>query len=248
MAGEIIGVVTDPGSSLNRERARERGVLLLDPEKPLEPQYQQFLEYYDRLLSLHAAAELCPMHDMATSAAANIGEHLVNVVDTRLGSAGLGSAALAAAAVLGRGDGELAALEEIKRLAREGRFFLATNDLTRLTDNKMISPLASRIGHALRLWAFLHLENGRFRVSPLPIPQDQVIAYLTRQLEKAFGNKRIKLRALFGDLPLEVRDETKKALNNHLNIESGSVAPMDPTARARVGDFALAVFAYPAGV
>jgi len=245
MAGDIIGIVTDPGSSLNRERARERGVLMLNPEEPLEPQYHEFLEFYDRLLSLHASPDLCPMHGMAQEAAANVGKNLVRVVNTGLGSAGLGSAALAAAAVLGRGGDESAALAEVKRLAREGRFYLATHDLSRLTENKMISPLASRIGQALRLWAILHLEEGRFRVAPVPVVQDQVLPHLAKTLEKKFGDRRVKVRALFGDLPEEVRDRAKEVLADHLHIESGALAPMDPTARARVGDHALAVFAYP---
>jgi len=245
MAGEIIGIVTDPGSSLNPARARERGVLLLDPEQPLEPQYQRFLEYYDRLLSLHASPELCPMYEMAAKAAANLGKHLVSVIDTRLGSAGLGSAALAAADILGQGGDEAAVLAEVKRLAREGRFFLATNDLSRLTENRMISPLASRIGQAFHLWAILHLKKGRFQVAPVPVNQEQVLHHLARQLEKTYGNHRLRLRVLLGDLPSEVRDEAKGVLSDYLHIESGTLAPMDPTARARVGDRALAVFAYP---
>jgi len=246
MAGDIIGIVTDPGSSLNRERARERGVLLLDPEKPLEPQYREFLEFYDRLLSLHASPDLCPMYQMASEAAKNVGKHLVQPVNTRTGSAGLGSAALAAAAVLGRGGDEAAALAEVKRLAREGRFYLATNDLSRLTENGMISPLASRIGKALHLWAILHLENGRFHVSPVPVTQEQVLPHLAKQFQRSFGDRRVRVRALFGDLPDEVRDRTKEVLEDYLHIESGTLAPMDPTARARVGDHALAVFVYPA--
>jgi len=245
MAGEIVGLITDPGSSLNRERARERGVLMLDPEKPLEPQYQKFLEFYDRLLSLHASPKLCPMHDMAQQAANNLGQHLVSVVDTRLGSAGLGSAALAAADVLGRGGNEAAALAEVRRLARKGRFFLATHDLSRLTENKMISPLASRIGQALHLWAVLHLEEGRFRAAPRPLTKEQVLPHLAKLLERKFGDRRLKVRVLFGDLPKEVRDRAKETLADRLHIDSGALAPMDPTARARVGDHALAVFAYP---
>lgn len=245
MAGEIIGVVTDPGSSLNKERARERGVLLLNPEEPLEPQYLRFLEYYDRLLSLHASPLLCPMHEMASKAAANLGKYRVRVVDTRLGSAGLGSAALAAAAVLGRGGDEAAALAEVKRLAREGRFYLATNDLSRLTENRMISPLAGRIGSALHLWAILYLEAGRFHVSPVPVTQEQVLTHLAKLLRKNYGDRRVRVRALFGDLPAEVRDRARETFEEYLHIEAGTLAPMDPTARARVGDHALAVFAYP---
>jgi len=245
MAAEIIGIVTDPGSSLNPERARRRGVLMLNPEEPLEPQYHKFLEFYDRLLSLHASPNLCPMYDAAQQAAANVGKNLVQVVDTGLGSAGLGSAALAAAAILGQGGGEAAVLAEIERMRREGLFYLATHDLSRLTENKMIPPLASHIGQALHLWAILHLKNGSFHVAPVPVAQDQVLPHLAHLLEKRFGKRRVGIRMLFGDLPEDMRDRAKEAFTQRLRLESGALAPMDPTARARVGDHALAVFAYP---
>lgn len=245
MQGEIVGVITDPGSSLTPKVARERGVLLLDPQAPLEPQYRRYLEHYDRLLSLHASPLLCPVHGMASEAAAKVGPQRVRVVNTGLGSAGLGAAALRAAELLTAGAGEDAVLKELRRLASEGRFYLVTHDLSKLVENKMLPPLGMRFGQALGLWALFALEQGRFRTPPRPVPSGQVIATVTRLLARSFSDRRVRVRALFGELPVDMREQLKSALGEHLHLAAGSLAPMDPVARGRVGDHALAVFAYP---
>ncbi|WP_293170355.1 DegV family protein [Oceanithermus sp.] len=245
MKGEIIGVITDPGSSLSPRAARERGVLLLDPQAPLEPQYRRYLEHYDRLLSLHASPLLCPMHGMAAEAAARIEGRRVRVVNTALGSAGLGAAALRAAELLTAGADEDAVLEELHRLASEGRFFLATHDLSKLVENQMLPPLGDRFGQALGLWALITLENGRFRTPPLPVPSGQVLGAIARLLARTYGDRRVRVRSVFGDLPEAMREQVKTVLSERLHLTAGSLAPMDPVARGRVGDHALAVFAYP---
>lgn len=240
---EIIGVVTDPGSSLTPEAARRKGVLLLDPTKPLEPQYRRLLEHFDRLLSLHASPELCPMHDAAAEAAEGLADR-VRVVDTRLGSAGLGAAALRAAEWIAHGADEKETLREVERLAREGRFFLLTHDLSQLVENRMLPPLVGRFGQALGHWALIGLEKGRFQ-APRPVRDAKLLPTIAGLLKRRYGPVRLRVRATFGDLPEEVRGRLKEALARELHLEAGTLAPMDPVARMRVGDHALAVFAYP---
>ncbi len=240
---EIIGVVTDPGSSLSPEAARRKGVLLLDPAAPLEPQYRRWLEHYDRLVSLHASPLLCPMYDAVAESLSGLADR-VRIVDTRLGSAGLGAAALRAAEWLAQGAGEQETLAEVARLTQEGRFYLAAHDLHMLQENGMIPRLAARFGEALGFWALFTLEHGRFQ-SPRPLRQGQVLEATTRLLERRYRHQRLRVRAVVGDLPDEVRHRFRDVLSERLHLESGSLAPMDPVARMRVGDHALAVFAYP---
>ncbi len=243
MYEEITGVVTDPGSSLSPAAAKRRGVLLLNPEEPLEPQYRRYLEYYDRLLSLHASPLICPVYEMASEAVGAL-EGRVRIVNTRLGSAGLGAAAIRAAELIAGGLGEEAVMAELERLAGEGRFYLATHDLSKLEENRMLPPFAAPIGRALGFWALFTLEQGRFR-SPRPIPGARVLETLTALLEKRYRQQRLRVRAVVGDLPPEVRERFKDVLASRLHMTSGSLAPMDPLARSRVGEHALAVFAYP---
>ncbi|GEM_PF-2184919 len=247
MAGETIGVVTDPGSSLSPEAAAKKGVLLLDPERPFDEQYRRYLGFYDKLLSLHASPRLCPMYERAKSAAETIANQRVRAINTRLGSAGLGSAALRAASLLNGGKSEDEALAEVRRLADQGRFLLLSRDLRRLVENGLLPGFAGKIGAALRLWALISLENETFLTSPLPLAQGRVLQAVTAQLSKHFTTRAIAVRAVFGDVSADIHEGLKKELGKKLHLHSGTLAPMDAVARGRVGDHSLAVFAYPVG-
>ena len=239
---EILGIATDPGSGLSPRVALEAGVHLLDPSAPLEPQYRELLKRYDRVFSLHASGRLCPLSERAKQEA----PPGVWVIDTGLGSAGLGAVALRAAELLRTGVEEGALLAEIERLRREGRFLLASADLETLVKNRLLPPLGDRIGEALGVWGLLTLDaKGAFRTPPLPIPASRVPEGMASMLRRTFRRKPVRVRALLGEVPADFKERLKAALAKELTLEHGSLAPMDPLAQAQVGRHAVAVFAYP---
>ena len=242
---ELIALATDPGSSLTPRSALRWGVHLLDPTQPLEPQYRELLKRYDRVLSLHASAKLCPVGPLAREAASATDPARIQVVDTGLGSAGLGAAVQRAGELLRQGADEEAILAEVARLAREGRFLLAAADLTTLVKNRLLPPLGDRFGEAFGLWALFTLDRGTFRVPPLPVPSTRVAEALASTLHRFLGERRVRVRALFGEVAPAYRPRLKETLSQTLNLAAGTLAPMDPLAKSRVGKEAIAVFAYP---
>jgi len=242
---DLIALATDPGSGLSPKAALRWGVHLLDPTQPLEPQYRELLKRYDRVLSLHASAKLCPVGSQAREAANAADPLRIRVVDTGLGSAGLGAAVQRAGELLRQGLSEEAILAELDRMRKEGRFLLTTADLSTLAKNRMIPPLGERFGEALGLWALFTLEHGAFRFLPLPIPARRVPEALASTLQRHFSKKRVRVRVLLGNVPSEYRSRLKDRLEKTLNLAAGTLAPMDPLAKSRVGKEAIAVFAYP---
>lgn len=242
---ELIALATDPGSGLSPRAAARFGIHLLNPNDPLEPQYEALLKRYDRVLSLHASAKLCPMGERAREAASATDPARIRVVDTGLGSAGLGAAAQRAGELLKQGAGESTILHELERMRREGRFLLASADLDTLVKNRMLPPLGDRFGEALGLWALFTLERGAFRMPPLPVPSARVPETLASTLRRFLGNKRVRVRALFGEVDESLRPRLREDLEKTLNLAGGTLAPMDPLAKSRVGNKAIAVFAYP---
>ncbi len=238
---ELIGLATDPGSGLSSRAAAQAGVHLLDPTAPFEPQYRALLKRYDRVLSLHASSRLCPVGTQAKGEA----PAGVRVVDTGLGSAGLGAAVQRAAELLRQGAGEEAVLAELERLRREGRFLLAASDLGTLVANRLMPPLGDRFGEALGLWALFTLDKGAFRFPPLPLPAARAPEGVAAMLRRMLGRRRVRVRALLGAVPPDFKERLKAALARELVLEHGTLAPMDPLAQSRVGEHAVAVFAYP---
>ncbi len=240
-----VGLVTDPGSSLTPQAAERRGILLLNPEAPLEQQYAHWLGHYDRLISLHASPKLCPFQELAAAAAAKVAPQRIHFVNTNLGSAGLGEAAVRAAELRDAGATEEGILGEVSRLAREGRFYLLTPDLKTLVRNQMLPPLNQRLGELLGRWALISLQKGAL-TRPIPVPRAHAIPNVAMRLAHELGERQVRVRVTFGP---QVDDAHRKqmlsVLEKHLRLERGTVAPMDPLARGRVGERAMAVFAYP---
>jgi len=242
---ELVALATDPGSGLSPRAAARFGVHLLDPEAPLELQYKELLKRYDRVLSLHASGKLCVMGKKAEEAAQALDPVRIRVVDTGLGSAGLGAAAQRAGELLRQGASEELVLREVERLRKEGRFLLATADLTTLVKNRLLPPLGDRFGEAFGLWALFTLERGAFRRAPLPVPSARVPETIAGALHRHLGGRPTRVRALFGDVDPALRTRLRKDLEKALNLIGGTLAPMDPLAKSRVGNKAIAVFAYP---
>ena len=242
---EVVALATDPGSGISPKAAARLGVHLLNPEEPLKPQYEELLRRYDRVLSLHASGKLCDMSFRATKAAQAVDPTRIRVIDTGLGSAGLGAATQRAGELLRRGLEEDAIVKEIERLRTEGRFLLATADLGTLVQNRLLPPLGDRFGEALGLWGLLSLERGGFRGPPAPVLKGNVPEALASGLRRSLGRRRVRVRALFGAVDPELRPRVRDQLERTLNVVGGTLAPMDPLAQSRVGQEAVAVFAYP---
>ncbi len=238
---ELIGLATDPGSGLSPRAAARAGVHLLDPSVPLGPQYEALLKRYDRILSLHASAKLCPVGTKARAEA----PPGVRVIDTGLGSAGLGAVVQWVAERLRHGAEEEELLAEVERLRREGRFLLAAADLGTLVENRLMPRFGDRFGEAFGLWALFTLEKGAFRVPPLPLPAARAPEGIAAMLRRMLGRRRVRVRALLGEVPPDFKERLKEALSKELTLERGTLAPMDPLAQSRVGKKAVAVFAHP---
>src|SRR5919107_1612322 len=71
----------------------------------------------DRVVSVHLSAELSGTWDAARLAAAQVGEHVVKVVDSRSVAMGLGFAVLAASRAAAAGAGADAVVEAARRTA-----------------------------------------------------------------------------------------------------------------------------------
>src|ERR687893_1325700 len=77
----------------------------------------------DGLVSVHLSAELSGTWDAARLAAAQVGEHIVRVVDSRSAAMGTGFAVLAAARAAAAGAGGAAVEEAARRMAAATKTF-----------------------------------------------------------------------------------------------------------------------------
>jgi DegV family protein with EDD domain len=114
----------------------------------------------DQLVSVHLSAELSGTWDAARLAAAQVGEHIVRVVDSRSVAMGTGFAVLAASRVAADGAGIDAVVEAARRTAAASRMFFVVETLEHLRRGGRIGPAAALLGSALAVKPLLHVRDG----------------------------------------------------------------------------------------
>ncbi len=114
----------------------------------------------EQLVSVHLSAELSGTWDAARLAAAQVGEHIVRVVDSRSVAMGTGFAVLAAARAAAAGAGLDAVVETARRTAAASRMFFVVETLEHLRRGGRIGPAAALLGSALAVKPLLHVKDG----------------------------------------------------------------------------------------
>src|SRR4051794_7845698 len=115
----------------------------------------------DRIVSVHLSTELSGTHAAARLAAAQVGEHVVTVLDSRSAAMGTGFAVLAAAraAAAGRPAEEVA--EAARTTAAATRTFFVVDILEHLRRGGRIGSAAALLGSALSVKPLLHVADGQ---------------------------------------------------------------------------------------
>jgi len=156
--------------------------------------YRQALdEGADQVVSVHLSGELSGTSDAARLAAAQVGEHLVTVVDSRSAAMGCGFPVLAAARSAAAGADLAEVAETARRTAAETSTFFVVDTLEHLRRGGRIGAAAAVLGSALAVKPILHVSDGRV------VPLEKVRT-------SARANSRLVQRAVeaAGDGPVSV--------------------------------------------
>jgi fatty acid kinase fatty acid binding subunit len=113
-----------------------------------------------QLVSIHLSAELSGTWDAARLAAAQVGEHIVTVVDSRVAAMGTGFAVLAAARTAATGADAKTVAEAARRTAAATRTLFVVDTLEHLRRGGRIGSAAAILGSALAVKPVLHVQDG----------------------------------------------------------------------------------------
>ena len=147
----------------------------------------------DQLVSVHLSGELSGTSDAARLAAAQVGEHLVTVVDSRSAAMGCGFSVLAAARSAAAGADGAEVAETARQTAAQTSTFFVVDTLEHLRRGGRIGAAAAVLGSALAVKPILHVHDGRV------VPLEKVRT-------AARANSRLVQRAVeaAGDGPVSV--------------------------------------------
>jgi DegV family protein with EDD domain len=115
----------------------------------------------DRIVSVHLSAELSSTWDAARMAAAQVGEHVVTVIDARSAAMGTGFAVLAAARAAAGGADQAAVAAAARATALATRTLFVVDTLEHLRRGGRIGAAAAVLGSALAVKPVLHVVDGQ---------------------------------------------------------------------------------------
>jgi DegV family protein with EDD domain len=115
----------------------------------------------ERIVSVHLSSELSGTCDAARLAAAQVGEHLVTVVDSRSAAMGVGFSVLAAARAAADGAQAPDVAEVARTTAAATRTFFVVDTLEHLRRGGRIGSAAAVLGSALSVKPLLNMRDGR---------------------------------------------------------------------------------------
>jgi DegV family protein with EDD domain len=115
----------------------------------------------DGVVSVHLSAHLSGTFEAARLAAAQVGEHLVRVVDSRSAAMGCGFAVLAAARAAAAGVDVTSVAAAAADTAAATRTLFVVDTLEHLRRGGRIGAAAAVLGSALAVKPVLHMQDGR---------------------------------------------------------------------------------------
>ncbi|MGY1813681.1 DegV family protein [Blastococcus sp. SYSU D00820] len=144
----------------------------------------------DRIVSVHLSAELSGTWDAARLAAAQVGEHVVTVIDSRSAAMGNGFAVLAAARAAATGAAADVVAAAARQVAAATRTFFVVDTLEHLRRGGRIGSAASVLGTALAVKPVLHVAEGA--VVPLEKVRTsaRALARLVQRAVESAGGRR----------------------------------------------------------
>jgi DegV family protein with EDD domain len=122
---------------------------------------RRLAEGAERIVSVHLSAELSGTVDAARLAAAQVGEHIVTVVDSRSAAMGCGFPVVAAARAAAAGEDAATVAATARETAAATRTLFVVDTLEHLRRGGRIGAAASMIGTALAVKPVLHVAEGR---------------------------------------------------------------------------------------
>src|SRR3954466_11583591 len=200
----------------------------------------------DRIVSVHLSAELSSTWDAARLAAAQVGEHLVTVIDSRATAMATGFAVLAAARAAAEGADADAVAEAARKTAESTSTLFVVDTREHLRRGGRIGAAAAILGSALAVKPVLHVVEGQV------VPLEKV-----RTSARAFNRLVQRAVETAGDGPASVAvhhlaaperaDRLAAELRERLpNLRELYVSELGAAVGAHVGPGAVGVVVVPA--
>jgi fatty acid kinase fatty acid binding subunit len=195
----------------------------------------------DRIVSVHLSGELSGTVAAARLAAAQVGEHLVSVVDSRSAAMGSGFAVLAAAraAAAGAGADEVAAVA--RATAAGARVFFVVDTLEHLRRGGRIGSAAALLGSALAVKPVLHVVDGQVVALEKVRTSSRALNRIVQRAADVAGDHSVGVAVHHLAAPERAQRLTEQLLARLADVRELHVSELGAAVGAHVGPGAVGV-------
>jgi DegV family protein with EDD domain len=202
------GVDVDPAQIYGHLRAHPEAVIKSSTPSPAEfaTLYDVLLSEHDQVLSVHLAASLTSIVNIARQAAEAREPGRIEVVDTRTASMGLGFALLAAARAREAGADRVAAARQARAVGEAARLFGLMETVKYVRSSGRLRGLGVKAGSSLRLRPLILVADGQVRFLGVVRTRSRGIVRLMDLVRQQSGSDPVRLAVVHAGAPDEAEE------------------------------------------
>jgi DegV family protein with EDD domain len=206
--------------------------------------YQEMLQRYDRLLSLHVSTKMSVAYNSATLAREMLPDADITLWDSGTVSMVLGLYALQASRMAKAGKTPVEIIECLEKYRAETVQLFVADTLKYLRQSGRVNQAAYLIGQALHIKPIFTFKDGIGESAGRELSQERAFLRIAKTMAEKFGQRPLLATVVHSMAPQQA-ELLKNRITNNTNVQELIMAEMGPTLGAHGGAGLVGAAAFP---
>jgi DegV family protein with EDD domain len=208
--------------------------------------YQEMLQRYDRLLSLHVSTKMSVAYNSATLAREMLPDADITLWDSGTVSMVLGLYTLQASRMAKAGKTPAEIIECLEKYRAETVQLFVADTLKYLRQSGRVNQAAYLIGQALHIKPIFTFKDGIGESAGRELSQERAFLRIAKTMAEKFGQRPLLATVVHSMAPQQA-ELLKNRITNNTNVQELIMAEMGPTLGAHGGAGVVGAAAFPLG-
>ncbi len=206
--------------------------------------YEEMLQRYDRLLSLHVSTKMSVAYSSATLARQTLSDADITLWDSGTVSVVLGLYALQASRMAKAGSTTAQIIERLEKYKQETVQLFVADTLKYLRQSGRVNQVSYLIGQALHIKPIFTFKDGIGEPGGRELSQERAFLRIAKTMSEKFGQRPILVAVVHSMAPKQA-ELLKSRITNNTNVQELIMAEMGPTLGAHGGPGVVGAAAFP---
>lgn len=206
--------------------------------------YEEMLQSFDRLLSMHVSTKMSVAYSSATLARQMLPDADITLWDSGTVSMVLGLYALQASRMAKTGSSPAQIIERLEKYKQETVQLFVADTLKYLRQSGRVNQAAYLIGQALHIKPIFTFKDGIGESAGRELSQERAFLRIAKTMSEKFGQRPILATVVHSMAPKQA-ELLKNRITNNTNVQELIVAEIGPTLGAHGGAGVVGAAAFP---